>query len=265
MVVVKGKSIAVAITAGAVLLAGVGFAAVEFTQKNDAAVPSASPTPENVDDLSTVEPTMIAEGLIQVEPPENVAAPSPAAVKQFGEASARQGIVWAESFAQYTAFLPNVWGKLLQPGGKVEDLTPEDYILLGTFMTQSGKQKLFAETGTVEALDLKGAGPTPLVVVPKTAPNRQWATIPVRPDGNSFLVKSTSVGPKSTYNDQPTLRVEFYDFHQAEFSEDGKPVTIEFSRYNVYDLAQTGNPDQPWLLDSWKVSSIRDEEITPQK
>lgn len=264
----NGKHVAAIGISGALLFGGIGFAVYQMdSDTNPAANSSAKPSPsgtsipeEEIDEIPSG--VLIGDGLPMMESPDKVKAPSKEAVATFGEAAAREGTAWAEGFAQQTAFYPNVWQKLLAPGAKSTDITPEDYALLGIFMTENGKQKLFNQTATKDLIYSKEYGPGWLVITPKIGDDIKWSDIPMKPGEDTFNIVSTKVGPKSSYNGKPTLRVEFYDIHTLAFEQSGKPQEARIGRHNIYYLAQTNDPNQPWLLDNW---SIEPAKVLPKK
>ena len=189
------------------------------------------------------------------EPPSLVPAPSESAVAEFGEQDARVGIAVAEAISHQTAFLSNLWYAEGSP-------TPEDYSALLPLMTANGKATYLSQTASPAAIDANLLGS--FVFTPSSDPKVVWSPIPMRPDGNSYTIVSTGVGPKSTYNNKPTLKVDFKDFHVYDWAYDGKPVAQEIGRSNVYYLAETGDPQNPWLLDAWTTTALPPIDVEPR-
>lgn len=220
--------------------------------------PSASgdagePTVETVASDDSVSP--VGEWLSVQEPPDKVPAPSAEAVKQFGEPAARVGISAAEAISFQTSFLSSLWNAEGAP-------TPEAYSVLLPLMTGNGKATYLSQTASQQAIDQNLVGD--FVFTPASDPTVVWSVIPQRPDGNSYKIISTSVGPKSTYNNKPTLKVEFNDYHVYDWTYDGTPVAQEIGRSNVYYLAETGSPENPWLLDEWTSTLLPPIDVEPR-
>lgn len=200
-------------------------------------------------------PSPVGEWLSLQEPPSLVPAPSESAVAEFGEQEARIGISVAEAISHQTAFLSSLWYAEGSP-------TPEDYSVLLPIFTAEGKATYLSQTGAPAAIEQNLLGS--FVFTPSADDKVRWSPIPMRPDQNSYTIVSTGVGPKSSYNNRPTLKVEFKDFHVYDWSYDGQPVAQEIGRSNVFYLAETGDPTNPWLLDSWTTTALPPIDVEPR-
>lgn len=225
-------------------------------------------TETNPTATSTYTDRFIDEGLVMMEPPDLVTPPSAEAVAEFGEEAARQGTSWAEAFATYTAYVPSLWEHMTDTSKPVEDrkALPIDYQQLATFMTPAGKIKLENIAGTQALIDANKPGA--LANLPTTEDGIVWDPMPLRPTlgnempGSGFNIVATGVGPVSSYNNSPTLKVTFKDYHIYDWKYDGEGRAAQVERELVYYLAQTTDPNHPWLLDNWEV---RELSTTPVK